>query len=263
MLLPLLLAGGILRAAEDAREPAAGEIMRQVRANLPQAPVLMRGQLRSGPLQGGFEHDYSVEIRLDFSRQPMTADYVLRDSFGGLLEQLFVLRHGPADVDARYAQGAQAMSDKLPPPHASIQSTDVTWSDLMLSFLWWPALRMVGRDTFRGRDCVVVELAPPGTAPAAPDDPAAILPETCRLWVDEKMHVFLQMEVWLAGRPARRLMVRSFKKIDGQWMVKDLEMRSVGLSHRTLLRIEDMQVLAAPADESARESAPDAPPAAR
>ncbi len=62
----------------------------------------------------------------------------------------------------------------------------------------------------------------------------------------KKMHVFLQMEVWLAG-PARWLMVRSFKKIDGQWMVKDLEMRSVGLSHRTLLRIEDMSVLAEPA----------------
>ncbi len=136
--------------------------MRRVRANLPRTPVLMRGQLRSGPLQGGFDHDYSVEIRLDFGRQPMTADYVLRDSFGGLLEHLFVLRHGPADVDARYARDAQAMSDKLPPPQASIQSTDVTWGDLMLSFLWWPASRLVGAIR-SADDCLVVRLsAPPG-----------------------------------------------------------------------------------------------------
>ncbi len=263
LLLSLLLAGGPLRAAEDAPPLSAAEIMERVRANLPEMPVMMRGQLRSGPLQGGFDHKYYVEIRWDFGRRPMTADYVLRDRFGGPLEQLFVLRHGPADVDVRYTRGEQAVSGALPPAHENIQATDVTWGDLMLSFLWWPATRLVGRDTFRGRDCLVVELAPPGTAPAAPDVAAAALPETRRLWVDEKMFVFLQMEVWLSGQPARRLMVRSFKKINDQWMIKDLEMRAVGLSHRTLLQIEDMTTPETPGAAAAGEQVPPLPPVER
>jgi len=256
-LLFLLSAVEPLRAeGETPSAPAAEEVMRRVRDNLPQSPLVMRGELRSGPLRGGFDHTYYVEIRLDLGRRPMTADYILRDRFGGVLEQMRVLRHGPAEVDLRYTKGDQPASDTPPPPHEHIQATDVAWDDLTLSFLWWPATRLIGRDTFRGRDCLVLELAPQNAAPAAADaaTAGAGLPETRRLWVDEKMFVFLQMEVWLADRSARRLMVRCFKKIGEQWMIKDLEMRALGLSHRTLLRVEEMSGLpetAAPAEEGA------------
>lgn len=240
MFMALMSATAPLGAAEETPSLSAAEIMDLVRTNLPDVPVAMSGQLRSGPLQGGFKHKYYVEIAWDFGRRPMTADYVLRDQFGGILEQLYVLRHGPTDVDVRYASGTQPVSGKLPPANENIQATDVAWSDLTLSFLWWPTARLIGRDTFRGRDCLVVELIPPETPAANAAD--SVLPETRRLWVDEKLFVFLQMEVRLAGQPARRMITRSFKKINDQWMVKDLEIRAIGLSHRSLLQIEDVKI---------------------
>ena len=191
----LMSAAAPLCAEEETPALSAAEVMDLVRTNLPDVPVAMSGQLRSGPLQGGFKHKYYVEIAWDFGRRPMTADYILRDQFGGILEQLYVLRHGPTDVDVRYASGTQPVSGELPPANENIQATDVAWSDLTLSFLWWPTARLIGRDTFRGRDCLVVELIPP-EAPAT-NATDGVLPETRRLWVD--LTCFSKMEVRLAG----------------------------------------------------------------
>lgn len=211
--------------------PADDVIMVRVRDNLPRVPMQLRGRLRSGHLRGGFEHEYNVEIRLDTGRSPAMAEYALRDRFGAPVKQLTVMRYASGEVEWR-ATPAGDIS-----PTGRIRETDITWEDLALAFLWWPVERRVGYDTFRGRRCVVLELTPPaGEVTARPG-------ETRRVWIDVRMPVVLQMEVRENGRPVRRLMARSFQKIDGQWMVKDMEMRSLDLSRRTILRIDDVVAL--------------------
>lgn len=204
-------------------------IMRRVRDTLPGKPVLIIGQLRCGPLWEGFDRSYHVEMRMDMSRTPMSAEYILRDQFGDVTEQLLMTRNSVEDVALQYRRGSESITPDL---GGHILDTDITWGDISLAFLWWPDACLVGKDTFRGRDCLVLDLAPGKLS-----DP----PETRRLWVDEKIYAFLQMEVRVSGIPVRRLIARSFKKIGGHWMVKDMEMRSLTRSHRTLLRVEEMR----------------------
>jgi hypothetical protein len=63
-----------------------------------------------------------------------------------------------------------------------------------------------------------------------------------RLWVAEKIAMLLRAEELDAnGKPARRLSIKSFKKIDDQWMIKDLVVEDVRTGDRTLLRVDGVQ----------------------
>ncbi|MCA1807907.1 MAG: outer membrane lipoprotein-sorting protein [Kiritimatiellia bacterium] len=242
LLLLLLLAPAVRQSAAAADVPleiTAEDVMRRVRANLPQHPVRITGRLRSGPLHSGFDNNFNVEINLDLGRKPALAGYLLRDRFGALLEQMTVMLHAPGAVEWQYQDGAQAP----PPLYEHIRRTDLTWSDLALSFLWWPARALTGFDSFRGRSCYVIDLAAPATVDAARPG------ETRRIWIDEKMFVLLQMEVRENDSLVRRLTVRSFQKINGQWMVKDMEMRSPEQARRTILSVDDvLSMTPSPAD---------------
>jgi hypothetical protein len=117
--------------------------------------------------------------------------------------------------------------------------------DLSLSFLWWRGGLVVGVEQVRGRPAIVVDVAPP--VDQAPDPYARV-----RLWIDEQARILLQAEGYGAdGKAVRTLWVKSFKKIDDRWMVKDLEIQQYPAVHRTKLRVNDAGVASlAPAVEA-------------
>jgi len=59
-----------------------------------------------------------------------------------------------------------------------------------------------------------------------------------RLWIGKQQHLLLQAEgVDANGKVVRRLWVKSCKKIDEKWIVKEMEIQSYPVVHRTKLHI--------------------------
>jgi len=59
------------------------------------------------------------------------------------------------------------------------------------------------------------------------------------MWIDANLYMLLQAEGYdETGDAIRRLWVRSFKKINDRWMIKEMEIQAEPAYHRTKLRIE-------------------------
>jgi hypothetical protein len=215
--------------------PPAAELLDSMRAQLPAEPVVITGELQVRKRKGIVTHTLNVEMSLDLGRQPATAKYVLRDAFGKDLEQMVVTRSAGQQPRFEYSAGSPPVPGPLPDLFKPFQETDVSWIDLTLSFLWWPGGTTKKTETMRGQDCYVVEVpAPPGES----GHYAKVL-----LWIDEKQHMVLQAEGYDSqDRIVRRLFIKSFKKIDERWMIKDMDIQSLPSDHRTNLRVETMRV---------------------
>ena len=121
-----------------------------------------------------------------------------------------------------------------------IESTDLTWADLSLSFLWWRGGEIVGTDRAKGRDCYLVDLPAPAWQPTTSGY------HHVRLWIDQSLHMLLRAEGFDAdNQPLRSLWVRSLKKTDGRWMIKDMEVQAYPPVQRTRLRIHTVKIRAA------------------
>ncbi len=95
-----------------------------------------------------------------------------------------------------------------------------------LAFLWWTGGRVVRRERYLERDCLVLEFGPPAAT------------RTTRLWIDEAMLALLKVEEYDGqGAPVRRLTIRTFKKIGDTWLVQDMDVHRLPEGRRTLVRL--------------------------
>ncbi|MGA1529877.1 MAG: outer membrane lipoprotein-sorting protein [Kiritimatiellia bacterium] len=211
----------------------AATLLEPVIAALPDIPLVIQGDLQRLDERGRVEQTFRVEMVLDWKAEVATARYTIRDAFGAPLEHLAITWNDPARPDYNYLAGDPLRSAPLPPLHQAIQETDVTWLDLSLSFLWWPGGKKTGEEKVRGRHCDIIELpAPEGQASAF---------DTMQLWVDSKIGIVLRAEGYSReGDRLRRMDVKSFKKIDDRWVIKDLEFLRYPEKTKTLLRVRDV-----------------------
>lgn len=244
-LLPAIaLFGLILSSPSSAEEPSDDEVplcnqlMSAVRARLPKDPLTLSGELIVRRRRGVVVGKCAFTIDLEWGRQPPRARYTLHDLLGAHLEQLTVIRQSDGRATLSYAAGDPLVAAPTPDVLAPIQKTDLTWTDLTLSFLWWTGGTVRGMETIRGFDCYVVDMPAPKGKPE---------PYTrARLWIDRKSLVLLQAEGWTGNRLIRRLWVKSIKKIKAskktgeRWMIKDMEIQSFPSYQRTKLRVRDV-----------------------
>ena len=95
---------------------------------------------------------------------------------------------------------------------------------------------MVGRESKKTRECLVVDLPRP-TWDAS--DAASV-----RLWVDEKEFFVMEAEAYdQNAERIRRLKAKSLKKIDEQWMVKDLEFMNYRSDEKTKVMVREVSPL--------------------
>jgi len=222
-----------VRCADDL--PEAPRLLDDMRAQLPGEPVTITGNLEVRKKKGIIIRTLNVEMSLDLGSNPATATYVLKDAFGKRLEQITVTRSRGSDARFDYAAGDPAVAGVVPDLFAPFQDTDVSWMDLTLSFLWWPGGRTIRTETLRGQNCYIVEV----TAPARESGQY----RKVVLWIDEKMHMVLQAEGYDAKDDlVRRLFIKSFKKIDDRWMIKDMDIQAFPSEHRTNLRVDAMRI---------------------
>lgn len=228
---------GNAHRTEPPHEPAvlatADQWLAAVRERLPRQPTWIAGWLSTDG-----QPMFNLEMLLDLGHQPPLARYALRDAFGADLEEITLWRH-PDETRVRYRQGSSLRESEAPDLFSPIRNTAMSWGDLSLSFLWWENGTLAGQGEVRGRECVIIEVE-------APDTEAGLY-HTVRLWIDRQHRMLLQAEGYdIMGRLVRRMQVRSFRKIDDEWMVKDIVIRRYPGTLRTNLRVRDMGVLTEP-----------------
>jgi hypothetical protein len=106
--------------------------------------------------------------------------------------------------------------------------------DLSLAFLWWTNVQTRGAETVRGRDCYVLDATPPG--------PSFEGIRGARLWIDPQISLVLRAEFFNADTTAvRRVDIKGFKKINGRWFIKDIEVAGLATRTKTILRVREVE----------------------
>lgn len=235
ILVLLMIPAGLFAGATNSSPAApitfnrAADVMERVRANLPKERVNIRGELLCGTQRGKLDRAFYLEAQLQLGQTPASARYILRDSFGDPAEQLTIVRQPDGAWRRDYAKGQTLKSAPAPADGSLIAGSDVTWNDLSLAFLWWTDGVIAGRESFMERDCLVLEFKPPQA------------PCLTRVWIDEAMLMLIKVEEYNDQRTLqRRLAVRTFKKIDDTWLIKDMDIRRWPGNHRTLIRLNDV-----------------------
>jgi hypothetical protein len=221
--------------------PAAQDLLAGVRAAFPADTLNVKAELRSRAGSGRLRGLHHVEMQLDWGREPRVARYTIRDAFGADLEQLIVTLRPGQDPECRYAAGGNLDPAPAPDLFSVIQDTEVTWNDLTLAFLWWPGGQTIGTDKLKGRACYIVEVPVP-EASAAPGR------DRLRLWIDARANMLIRADELAAGSdtPRRRLEVKSIKKINEIWMVKDLGVTRFPERRRTDIRVTALELAGEP-----------------
>jgi hypothetical protein len=103
--------------------------------------------------------------------------------------------------------------------------------DLGLEFLHWPQQRVLGHEMRKGRSCKILESIAP--------DPAAGGYARVLAWIDIEYHGLLRAEAYDARRKlVKEFSIGSFKKVNGRWQLKSMEIRNEATDARTRLEFE-------------------------
>ena len=218
--------------AGDEPTPTADQLLQDVVAQLPAVPLSISGKLIVRRRRGVPVATYPFTLETDWGARPATAAYRIDNSFGQSLEQLKII-HG-ADNKYEYSAGDPLLPASLKSLSAPIQKTDLSWMDLTLSFLWWKGGRIIGEESIRTFNCYIVEVdAPPS---------CSYLYASVKLWISKKNHLMLQAEGYNAkDEIIRRLWIKSCKKIDDEWMIKDMEIQRYPKAQMTKLRVTSVE----------------------
>lgn len=216
------------------RASSPNPLLAGVVAVLPDVPLVVGGDLVTRDAEGEPSGTFRVEMVLDWKANVPTARYTVRDAFGEPLQHLAITWLETGLPEYQYFEGSPLAAAPLPPLNQPILNTDLTWLDLSLSFLWWPGGEARGEGTVRGRDCDIIDVA-------APDHVVSDF-DGVRLWVDRKIGIVLRAEGYSGQAELRRRMeVRSFKKINSRWVIKDLEFESFPDKTRTSLIVRKVE----------------------
>jgi hypothetical protein len=215
--------------------PPAEQLLSTVTASLPAVPVLVKAQIQSRNAGGEVERSFGADMRLDWHGRPPSAKYTINDAFGDTLEGLNIVWPEAGPRELRYFKGDPPVAAKLENLYGAIQGTDIGWTDLSLSYLWWRGGKTVGAEKIKGRYCYIVDLrAPAGEA----GEYAGV-----RLWIDPQIKILLQAAAYDAqGQLVKMLEVKSFKKIRGVWIIQNLDVQSFPIRHKTTLRVKEASV---------------------
>lgn len=247
LVLSLPLRAGLCSTNEQAAarlpEPSnAEELLESVVARLPSEPLVIDGEMVVRKQRGMVVKKLKFELLSNWGSNPSRATYIIKDAFGESLESLTVVRVAGKEGRIEYAKGSPLVVAVPPDLSENIQGSDLTWLDLTFSFLWWKGGKITDTEKIKGRDCYVVEIPAPGDIAGGDSSPDRAPYSRVVLWIDKEIHVLMQAEGYSSDDELiRKLWVRSFKKIDGRWMVKDLEVQQYPSVHRTKLTIRDVK----------------------
>ncbi|MFA6547195.1 MAG: outer membrane lipoprotein-sorting protein, partial [Limisphaerales bacterium] len=106
--------------------------------------------------------------------------------------------------------------------------------DLGLDFFHWPEQRLLKKEQRRGEACYVLEST---TSKPAPGGYSRVVS-----WLDQQTLGIVVAEAYdTRGRLMKQFEPKSFKKVNGQWRLKEMEIRNEQTDSRTSL-VFDVEV---------------------
>jgi hypothetical protein len=151
---------------------------------------------------------------------------------------LKIVHHGGAPNDyrltgAKTADGAVETAISMSGERAMVAfaGSDFWMADLGLEFFHWPGQRLLKKEFKRGCGCRVLESTNPHPSP---DGYARVVS-----WIDNETGGIVQAEGYdVRGKKLKEFEPKSFKKVNGQWELQEMEIRNVQTGSRTRLEFD-------------------------
>ena len=116
-------------------------------------------------------------------------------------------------------------------PTVPFAGSDFWLGDLGLEFFHWPEQKVLKHEMRRGRACQVLESTNP--------DPATNGYSRVVSWIDKESGGIVFAEAYDAqGKLLKEFDPKSFKKVNGQWQLQEMEMRNVQTGSRTRIEFD-------------------------
>jgi len=221
---------------EKAQRAFGGELAGFMRALRPVNAVNGVGKMKIRPPRGKRR-----EVPIRFRTFALGAAVI--NEYATALGTLTVTRRAGKEAEYHWAPPAPGKPRNLNGRQAEtpFAGSDFWIADLGLQFLDWPNQKLLKRIIKRGELCSVLESSP---AKAAMGRYSKIVS-----YVDEDSMGIVHADVYDAkGKLLKEFSPRSFAKINGQWHLKEMEMRNEQADSRTAI-IFDLK--AAPVKEAA------------
>ncbi|HEY6167556.1 MAG TPA: outer membrane lipoprotein-sorting protein [Verrucomicrobiae bacterium] len=150
---------------------------------------------------------------------------------GGTILNVTRRANGPNE----YTLSTKGGHDATPLDHAAIfqpfAGSDFSPADLGLEFLHWPEQRVLKHEMRRGRPCKVLESGNPS--------PAGDAYVRVLSWIDSETGGLLRAEAYDARRKLmKEFSIRSFKKVEGRWQLREMEIINYPSDSRTRLEFD-------------------------
>ena len=114
---------------------------------------------------------------------------------------------------------------------APFADSDFWIADLGLEFFHWPDQKVLRHEDKRTRACAVLESTNPNPAPGAYSRVDS--------WIDNETFGIVHAEAYDAnGKLLKVFDPKSFKKVNGQWELQDMEIRNVQTKSRTSIKFD-------------------------
>jgi hypothetical protein len=206
-------------------------ILQNALAQFPEKPLEMDGALLIKNKKGFISHKYDFNAIVDINDTTPSAKYSFfvpeTKSFMSL-ETTLETNGIPKTI---FRKGQPAKEVEPPPLDSPILGSDITWENLSMQFLKWTNAVYVDSDTVLGLQTSIIKLYPTKFRDTV----------HYKIWVAEKNSALMRFEEYDADDSLKRtIWIKSIKKIDGGFTVKDLEAESFPVIHRTKIKINSI-----------------------
>ena len=214
---------------DPAIQSAEGQrIAAEARTLAPKASGTNSAVLRVFDARRKVRAEIPVSIRTTLGNDQWQTDYVSSD---GLRFRVTRSPTAPIRYETGRADGPLQPAGNLLVPFSG---SDFWLVDLGLDFFHWPEQRLVKKEQRRSETCFVLESV---TAKPVPGGYSRV-----KTWLEEKSLGIVAAEAYDAqGKLLKEFQPKTFKKVDGQWRLKEMEIRNEQTDTRTSL-IFDVEV---------------------
>jgi hypothetical protein len=218
--------------SSNSTDPDQGgvELAQRVLAMVPRENSRIQGVLKIRDAQGRTV-EIPVTSEVHTSGKSWQVSYVATPASG--LEEKLIILHAPDGPNQYlYSKGPNASQQSLSGTQANIPfaGSDFWLSDLGLEFLHWPKQRIVKTEMRHSRWCNVLDSINP-----TPNTGYARV----RSWLDKETGGPIVAEGYdKSNRLVKDFFIKHFSKVEGEWQLKEMEIRSPIQRTRTRLEFD-------------------------
>ena len=231
--------------------PEADVLLSEVRARLPQESLQI--QATTGTRLTNEYRKLHVHTILEYGAAEPMAQYAMFDNFGTLRETMQVRFTPGAEPSLYHYLGEDQTPNPDFKPEQLIKDLSFGWNELSLAFLWWKNGKTIDRGRTKARETFIVDIPVP--------DGVTLPYVKIRVHIDQKEKFIYKAIAYDAKeKPVREIEANRLMKIDGLWMVKDIEIKAWPGPVKTVVTINDVQRDNQPVEMEQGRPAPDPAP---